>query len=162
MQPPVEATELAILSTMVKRRRESIDMFRKGACEEQAAKEEARRPDGRGDRFRDSGRHRPDGRDDVKADEICDEGCAGYAGIPVAGMAEAIAYYEGKLGFDIVMKMPEGDYAIVERYYVALQLFHVASSKHSPVSFHIFANAIDELFSELESEGAEVLQGIVQ
>ena len=41
MKPLDETTELAVLSTMVKQRRESIDMFRKGAREELAAKEEA-------------------------------------------------------------------------------------------------------------------------
>ena len=41
MKPLDETTELAVLSTMVKQRRESIDMFRKGDREELAAKEEA-------------------------------------------------------------------------------------------------------------------------
>ena len=33
--------------------------------------------------------------------------------IPVADMSEALEYYEAKLGFEVVMQMPEGDYAIV-------------------------------------------------
>ena len=41
MKPLDEATELAILSMLLKQRRESIDMFRKGGREELAAKEEA-------------------------------------------------------------------------------------------------------------------------
>ena len=41
MKPLDEASELAVLSTLVKQRRESIDMFRKGGREELAAKEEA-------------------------------------------------------------------------------------------------------------------------
>ena len=41
MKPLDEASELAILSMMVKQRRESIDMFRKGGREELAEKEEA-------------------------------------------------------------------------------------------------------------------------
>ena len=40
MKPLDEAAELAILSTLVKQRRESIDMFRKGGREELADKEE--------------------------------------------------------------------------------------------------------------------------
>lgn len=41
MKPLDEATELQILNTMIKQRRESADMFRTGGREELAAKEEA-------------------------------------------------------------------------------------------------------------------------
>ena len=41
MKPADEAAELQVLTTIVKQRRESIDMFRKGGREELAAKEEA-------------------------------------------------------------------------------------------------------------------------
>ena len=41
MKPLDEAAELAVLSTLVKQRRESVDMFRKGGREELAVKEEA-------------------------------------------------------------------------------------------------------------------------
>ena len=41
MKPLDEASEMQILNTLVKQRRESIDMFRKGGREELAAKEEA-------------------------------------------------------------------------------------------------------------------------
>lgn len=41
MKPLDEATEMQILSMMIKQRRESADMFRKGAREELAVKEEA-------------------------------------------------------------------------------------------------------------------------
>ena len=41
MKPLDEATELQILNTLIKQRRESADMFRKGGREELAAKEEA-------------------------------------------------------------------------------------------------------------------------
>ncbi len=41
MKPLDEATELQILTTLIKQRRESADMFRKGGREELAAKEEA-------------------------------------------------------------------------------------------------------------------------
>jgi uncharacterized protein YqeY len=41
MKPLDEAAELAILSMLVKQRKESIDMFRKGGREELAVKEEA-------------------------------------------------------------------------------------------------------------------------
>ena len=41
MKPLDEATEMQILSMLIKQRRESIDMFRKGGREELAQKEEA-------------------------------------------------------------------------------------------------------------------------
>ena len=41
MKPLDEATELQILNTLIKQRRESADMFRKGGREELAAKEES-------------------------------------------------------------------------------------------------------------------------
>lgn len=41
MNPLDEATELQVLKTMVKQRRESIEMFRKGGREDLAEKEEA-------------------------------------------------------------------------------------------------------------------------
>jgi uncharacterized protein YqeY len=41
MKPLDEATEMAVMSTLLKQRRESVDMFRKGNREELAAKEEA-------------------------------------------------------------------------------------------------------------------------
>ena len=41
MKPLDEATEMAVLNTLVKQRRESIDVFRKNGREDLAAKEEA-------------------------------------------------------------------------------------------------------------------------
>jgi uncharacterized protein len=41
MKPLEEASEMQVLNTLVKQRRESIDMFRKGGREELAQKEEA-------------------------------------------------------------------------------------------------------------------------
>jgi uncharacterized protein YqeY len=41
MKEPDEAAELQLLNTLLKQRRESADMFRKGGREELAAKEEA-------------------------------------------------------------------------------------------------------------------------
>jgi uncharacterized protein YqeY len=41
MKPLNEATELQVMSTLIKQRRESADLFRKGGREELAAKEEA-------------------------------------------------------------------------------------------------------------------------
>jgi hypothetical protein len=41
MKPLDEATEMQVMSTLLKQRRESVEMFRKGGREELAAKEEA-------------------------------------------------------------------------------------------------------------------------
>ena len=41
MKPLDEATEMQVMSTLIKQRRESADLFRKGGREELAAKEEA-------------------------------------------------------------------------------------------------------------------------
>ena len=41
MKPLDEATEMQVLNTLIKQRRESADMFRKGGREELAAREEA-------------------------------------------------------------------------------------------------------------------------
>lgn len=41
MKPLTEATEMQVMNTLLKQRRESVDMFRKGGREELAAKEEA-------------------------------------------------------------------------------------------------------------------------
>lgn len=41
MKPLDEASEMQIMNTLLKQRRESVDMFRKGGREELAAKEEA-------------------------------------------------------------------------------------------------------------------------
>jgi uncharacterized protein len=41
MKPLTEATEMQVMNTLIKQRRESADMFRKGGRDEAAAKEEA-------------------------------------------------------------------------------------------------------------------------
>ena len=52
--------------------------------------------------------------------------------LPVDDMAEALQHYEKKLGFQVVMTMPDGDYAIVERDGAAFHLFANDSGRHSP------------------------------
>jgi uncharacterized glyoxalase superfamily protein PhnB len=82
--------------------------------------------------------------------------------LPVDDMSEALQHYETKLGFQVVMKMPEGDYAIVERDGVALHLFEDGSQPHSPGSIHIFAAGLDDLLEELQTRGAQLTQAIVR
>ena len=36
--------------------------------------------------------------------------------LPASNVAESCRYYETKLGFETVITMPDGDYAIVERF----------------------------------------------
>ena len=80
--------------------------------------------------------------------------------LPVIDMNEALQHYERQLGFDIVMTMPRGDYAIVERDGVALHLYEEHASLHSPASIHIFASGLDDLMSELQRRGARFTRGI--
>lgn len=82
--------------------------------------------------------------------------------LPVKDMGQALAHYEQQLGFEVVMTMPEGDYAIVERDGVALHLFESAPQAHSPGSVHIFADGLDALHAELLARGAQLTQSIVR
>ncbi len=76
-------------------------------------------------------------------------------------LRESLAYYEQKLGFQVVSEMPEQEYAIVERDGIAIHLFHDSSRKHSPVGIHIFTNNLEDLDSEFVSRGATVTQPIL-
>jgi uncharacterized glyoxalase superfamily protein PhnB len=82
--------------------------------------------------------------------------------VPVSKIQESIEYYREKLGFQVVMEMPGGDYAIVERGGIAIHLFHDNSRNHSPVGMHIFTHELDELYDELTKRGARVTQDIEQ
>jgi uncharacterized glyoxalase superfamily protein PhnB len=81
--------------------------------------------------------------------------------LPVLNLRASIQYYEQRLGFRLVMEMPGGDYAIVERDGVAIHLFQEGRS-HSPVGIHIFTEGLDELHADLTKRGARVSQGILQ
>ncbi len=82
--------------------------------------------------------------------------------IPVSNLRGSIEYYEQKLGFRVVMEMPSGDYAIVERDEVAIHLFQDNTRIHSPVAIHIFTHQLDELHAELQRRGADLSQGIMR
>jgi catechol 2,3-dioxygenase-like lactoylglutathione lyase family enzyme len=81
--------------------------------------------------------------------------------IPVSDLRASIDYYEQKLGFRLPMQMPDGDYAIVERYDIAIHLFQDGKRSHSPVGVHIFTENLDELHAELRQRGAHALQEIM-
>jgi uncharacterized glyoxalase superfamily protein PhnB len=59
------------------------------------------------------------------------------------------------------MAMPDGDYAIVERDDVAIHLF-TGGQGNGPRSIHVFTDGLDELYSEFETAGAHIKQGIIR
>jgi catechol 2,3-dioxygenase-like lactoylglutathione lyase family enzyme len=55
--------------------------------------------------------------------------------LPVGNLDEALAYYRERLGFEVVMTMPDWDYAIVESDGLALHLFQDKVQSHSPAKW---------------------------
>jgi uncharacterized glyoxalase superfamily protein PhnB len=82
--------------------------------------------------------------------------------IPSGNLAAAIEYYERRLGFEVAMQMPDGDYAIVERDGVAIHLFQDRAGDHSPAGIHIFTPDLEELYAEFAARGAQISQQIEQ
>ena len=80
--------------------------------------------------------------------------------LPSDDLNKAVKYYEQKLGFRIILRLPGNEYAIVERDGVAIHLFAVAGPQPSAVGVHIFTSDLDELYTELERSGATITQGI--
>ncbi len=78
--------------------------------------------------------------------------------LPVANLAQSIAYYEAKLGFQTALTMPERNYAVVERDKVAIHLFQTAEGKTG--SLHVFTEGVDELYTELKGRGARITQPV--
>ena len=54
--------------------------------------------------------------------------------LQVKDMGASLRHYEEKLGFKVVMTLPDGEYAIVERDGVALHLFRNHAETQSPAS----------------------------
>jgi uncharacterized glyoxalase superfamily protein PhnB len=82
--------------------------------------------------------------------------------LPSANLDDALTYYERKLGFEVVMRLPENEYAIVERDGVAIHLFANSVTKPTAVGVHIFTPDLDQLFAELQATGATITQKIEQ
>jgi uncharacterized glyoxalase superfamily protein PhnB len=80
--------------------------------------------------------------------------------LPVRDLRIALAYYTRQLGFEIAMRMPDGDYAIVERDGVAIHLFADRTGAVSPVGVHVFTSDLDELCREFEERGVDFVQKI--
>jgi len=79
--------------------------------------------------------------------------------VPVADLDEAIAYYSDRLGFRTASRMPNGEYAVVERNDVALHLFSDGEVP-AAIAFHIFVDGLDPLEQELGARGAQITQAI--
>jgi len=82
--------------------------------------------------------------------------------IPVLDLRESIDYYERKLGFHVVMEMPSGDYAVVERDDIAIHLFRDPGQEYPPAGIHIFTDQLDNLYLELQQRGAHVSTEILR
>jgi uncharacterized glyoxalase superfamily protein PhnB len=80
--------------------------------------------------------------------------------LPVSDVRQSLSYYEHKLGFHVVMMMPDGDYAIVERDDVAVHLFRTDIRSQTSASIHVFTEGLDELHAELQERGANLKQAI--
>src|SRR5579863_1418550 len=76
--------------------------------------------------------------------------------LPAANLDNALAYYEKKLGFTVVSRLPENDYAIVERDGLAIHLYTNQATKSAAVGLHIFTPDLDQLFAELQAAGATI------
>jgi uncharacterized glyoxalase superfamily protein PhnB len=82
--------------------------------------------------------------------------------IPATDLRASIRYYQQMLGFHLVMEMPAGDYAIVERDDVAIHLYQDDSAARSPTAVHIFTEQLDELYAELKQRGTSLSQEILR
>ena len=82
--------------------------------------------------------------------------------LPSANLKSTLAFYEQKLGFQLVKQMPGGDYAIVERDGIALHLFQDPVRKHTPVGVHLFTAELEGLRDDLLDRGARLTQDIVR
>jgi uncharacterized glyoxalase superfamily protein PhnB len=80
--------------------------------------------------------------------------------LPASNLHGAIEFYEQRLGFRVTMRMPNGDYAVVERDDVAIHLFQDDTGSHSPAGIHIFTPDIEALHAEFQQRGAHLTQGI--
>ena len=80
--------------------------------------------------------------------------------LPTSNLAAAIEHYQQKLGFQVAMQMPGGDYAIVERNDIAIHLFQDNQRSHSPVGIHVFTPDLEDLYAEFQQSGAHLSQGI--
>lgn len=95
------------------------------------------------------------GTDVVKLSRIAPE-------LPAVDLESALDHYSRKLGFRVRMRLPSGDYAIVERDGAAIHLFEDKDRSHTPVGLHIFTGDLEALHAELEQSGANLTQGILR
>ena len=80
--------------------------------------------------------------------------------LPVKSLESSLDYYQQQLGFAVALKMPRGDYAVVERDDIAIHLFERNGERATPVAIHIFVDDLDGLHEELIGRGADIVQSI--
>jgi uncharacterized glyoxalase superfamily protein PhnB len=80
--------------------------------------------------------------------------------LPVQSLESSLDYYRQRLGFEVALEMPGGDYAIVERDGVAIHLFARSGEKAASVGIHIFVEDLEGLHEELIGRGADITQHI--
>jgi len=75
-----------------------------------------------------------------------------------ANLADSLAYYRDRLGFEIRTVLPDRSYAIVERDGMAIHLFVGEAGKGT--GLHLFTDQIEALHGELQDRGAHISQAI--
>ena len=80
--------------------------------------------------------------------------------LPVQSLRDSLGYYRQQLGFKVVLEMPSGEYAVVERDDIAIHLFERSGEKAGPVAIHIFVDDLEGLHEELMGRGAHIIHGI--
>jgi hypothetical protein len=82
--------------------------------------------------------------------------------LPVTNMAQALQHYDTQLGFDVVMTMPTGDYAIVERDgRGTTPVRRCLRCRHAEIDSHL-RRWLGDLEAELQNRGAQFTQTIVR
>jgi|SRR5215472_17522274 len=82
--------------------------------------------------------------------------------LPVGNLERSLKYYQEKLGFKVALRMPSGDYAIVERDDIAIHLFQRSGEKPGSMAIHVFVDDLEGLREELSGRGAQITQPIVR
>lgn len=80
--------------------------------------------------------------------------------LPVRNLQNSLGYYQDRLGFEVALEMPSGDYAVVERDDIAVHLFERNGGSAAPMAIHIFVEDLEGLHEELMGRGADIIQGI--
>jgi uncharacterized glyoxalase superfamily protein PhnB len=80
--------------------------------------------------------------------------------LPVGNLQSSLEYYREKLGFNVALEMPSGDYAVVERDDIAIHLFQRDGKSAGSIAIHVFVDDLEGLQAELSGRGAQITQPI--